>query len=177
MGGGGDVGTGRPTVRALTNRMTTSLASTLADQPRDAAGIDPVIEPMYYSGSTADNTVTEQHRADAAPAAVAEPEPRNPTHDYICAYVNGNVQFFLAARRRVKTMRTKFVISSDPARTSRNDAQCMGILRQVFRTRSDIDQRCVEIVLLVYYSFIEHTIRLFMHLYLLIMPKQHTKQT
>ena len=48
-GGAGDVGTGHPTVRALTNPKTTSLDSTLADQPRDAAGIDPVAEPVYYS--------------------------------------------------------------------------------------------------------------------------------
>jgi len=54
-------------------------------------------------------------------------------HEYIPVYMNDNVQFFLAARRRVKTMRTKFVISSDPDRTSRNDSQCMGIVRQVFQ--------------------------------------------
>ena len=60
----------------MTTSMTTSSESTLADQPRDAAGIDPVQEPMYYYGSTADDTVTERHRADAAPAAVAA---RNPT--------------------------------------------------------------------------------------------------
>ena len=71
--GGGDVGTGRPTVRALTTRMTTSSESTLADQPRDAAGIDPVKEPMHYHGSTADDAVTEQHRVV---------EPRNPTLEF-----------------------------------------------------------------------------------------------
>ena len=56
--------------------MTTSLDSTLADQPKDAAGIDPVTEPMYYSGSTADNTVTEQHRQ----------QPKNPTRDSLVGY-------------------------------------------------------------------------------------------
>ena len=45
--------------------------TTLADQPRDAAGIDPVQEPMYDYGSNSDDTVTERHRAVAAPAAVA----------------------------------------------------------------------------------------------------------
>ena len=68
-GGGGNVGPGHPTVGALTNPKTTSSDSTLADQPRDAAGIDPVTEPMHYSGSTADNTITEQHRQ----------QPKNPT--------------------------------------------------------------------------------------------------
>ena len=43
--------------------MTTSSESTLADQPRDAAGIDPVQEPMYDYGSNSDDTVTERHRA------------------------------------------------------------------------------------------------------------------
>ena len=50
-GGGGDVGTGRPTVRTLTTRMTTSSESTLADQPRDAAGIDPC---LLYTSDAAD---------------------------------------------------------------------------------------------------------------------------
>ena len=62
-------------MRALTTSKTTSSESTLADQRRDAAGIDPAQEPMYYTGSTADDTVTEQHRADAAPAAAAATNP------------------------------------------------------------------------------------------------------
>ena len=66
----GVVGPGRPTMRAT----STSPQTTLADQPRDAAGIDPVHEPIYDSGSPFDDTVTERHRAVAAPAAA-----RNPT--------------------------------------------------------------------------------------------------
>jgi len=77
MGGGGVVGPGRPTVGA----MTTSPESTLADQPRDAARIGPVQEPMYNYGSTSDDTVTDHwHRAVAAAAA------RNPTHSCSCDY-------------------------------------------------------------------------------------------
>ena len=68
-GGADDVGSGRPTVRALSNPKTTSLDNTLADQPRDAAGVDPVTEPEYYSGSTADTIITGQHRQ----------QPKNPT--------------------------------------------------------------------------------------------------
>ena len=75
--GGGDVGPGRPTVGAMTTSMTTSSESTLADQPRDAAGIDPVQEPMYDYGSNSDDTVTERHRAVAAPAVGAAAS--NPT--------------------------------------------------------------------------------------------------
>jgi len=70
-GEAGVVGPDRPTVRAT----TTSPQITLADQPRDAAGIDPVREPMKDSGSPSDDTVTEHHRAVAAPAAAS----RNPT--------------------------------------------------------------------------------------------------
>jgi len=68
-GGSGVVGPGRPTVGAMTTRtsMTTSSESTLADQPRDAAGIDPVREPMKDSGSLSDDTVTEHHRAVSNP--------------------------------------------------------------------------------------------------------------
>ena len=74
--GADDVGSGRPTVRALTNPKTASLDNTLADQPRDAAGVDPVTEPEYYSGSTAENIITEQHRH----RAVKNPTLlRNPT--------------------------------------------------------------------------------------------------
>ena len=76
--GGGVVGPGRPTVGAMTTSMTTSSASTLVDQPRDAAGIDPVREPMKDSGSPSDDTVTERHRAVAAPAVGAA--ATNPTH-------------------------------------------------------------------------------------------------
>ena len=71
-GGASDVGSGRPTVRALSNPKTTSLDNTLADQPRDAAGVDSVTEPEYYSGSTADNIITAQHRQ----------QPKNPTLMY-----------------------------------------------------------------------------------------------
>jgi len=67
--GADDVGSGRPTVRALTNPKTTSLDNTLADQPGYAAGVNPVTEPEYYSGSTAENIITEQHRQ----------QPKNPT--------------------------------------------------------------------------------------------------
>jgi len=67
-GEAGVVGPGRPTVRAT----TTSPESTLADQPRDAAGIDPVQEPMYNYGCPSDDTVTVHHRQ----------QPRNPTHAY-----------------------------------------------------------------------------------------------
>jgi len=59
--GAGDVGPGRPTVGAPTTSMTTSSESTLADQPRDAAGIDPVQEPMYDYGS---NSNSVAFRAD-----------------------------------------------------------------------------------------------------------------
>ena len=64
-GEAGVVGPGHPTVRAT----TTSPETTLADQPRVAAGIDPVWEPKYDNGSPSDDTVTERHRAVA----------RNPT--------------------------------------------------------------------------------------------------
>ena len=61
--------------------MTTSSESTLADQPRDAAGIDPVQEPMYDYGSNSDDTVTERRRAVAAPPAVGA-AVSNPTYIY-----------------------------------------------------------------------------------------------
>ena len=74
-GEAGDVGPGRPSVGATnTNTMTT-----LADQPRDSAGVDPVREPTHDFSSLSDNTVTERHRAVAAPAVVAA---RNPTLFY-----------------------------------------------------------------------------------------------
>jgi len=71
-GEAGDVGPGRPSVGAT----TTSTMTTLADQPRDSAGVDPVREPTHDFGSLSDDTVTERHRAVAAPAVVAA---RNPT--------------------------------------------------------------------------------------------------
>ena len=64
-GEAGVVGPGRPSVRAT----TTSTMTTLADQPRDAAGVDPVREPTHDFGSPSDDTVTEHHRQ----------EPTNPT--------------------------------------------------------------------------------------------------
>jgi len=47
-------------------------------------------------------------------------------------YADENVQFFLVARQRLKTLTPTFVISSDPTHTSRSDSQCLGILRRVF---------------------------------------------
>jgi len=62
-GEAGVVGPGHPTVTA-----TTTLPGTnLADQARDAAGIDPVREPKYDNGSPSDDPVTERHRAVANP--------------------------------------------------------------------------------------------------------------
>ena len=56
---------------------------TLADQPRDAGGVDPVREPTHDSGSSSDDTVTERYGAVAAPAAVAA---RNPTLVFIVSF-------------------------------------------------------------------------------------------
>ena len=74
-GEAGVVGPGHPAVRA-----TTTLPGTnLADQARDAAGIDPVWEPKYDNGSPSDDTVTERQQA------------RNPTYE--TAYCVGHASF------------------------------------------------------------------------------------